>query len=48
MAFKFESLIIWQRAFELTDEIHNLALTFPKNELFSLLPKSKEPEIRLY
>ena len=36
MAFKFESLNIWQKAFDLSDEIHLLALKFPKIELFSL------------
>ena len=41
MALKFESLVIWQKAFELTDEVHNLALTFPKNELFSLSSQIK-------
>jgi four helix bundle protein len=35
MAFKFENLLIWQKAFELTDEVHNLAITFPKDEMFS-------------
>lgn len=41
MAFKFESLLIWQKAFNLTDEIHNHALTFPKNEMFSLASQIK-------
>ena len=41
MAFKFESLIIWQRTFDLTDEIHNCALVFPKNEMFSLVNQIK-------
>ena len=36
MAFKFESLLIWQKAFDLTDDVHNLAITFPKDEMFSL------------
>jgi four helix bundle protein len=36
MPFKFESLLIWKSAFNLSDEVHHLALTFPKNEMFSL------------
>jgi four helix bundle protein len=36
MAFKFEGLKIWQKAFELTDEIHTIANNFPKIELFNL------------
>ena len=36
MAFKFESLKVWQLSLELTDEVDVLALTFPKHELYSL------------
>jgi four helix bundle protein len=36
MAFKFESLQIWQKAFDLSDEIHKIAICFPKVEMFSL------------
>ena len=41
MAFKFESLKIWQKAFDLSDEIHLIALKFPKIELFSLTSQIK-------
>ncbi len=41
MPFKFESLQIWQKSFDLSDEIHNLALTFPKIEMFSLTSQIK-------
>jgi len=41
MAFKFESLIIWQKAFDLTDGINNQALAFPKHEMFSLASQIK-------
>lgn len=41
MAFKFENLQIWQKAFDLTNEIHFLALTFPKIEMFSLVSQIK-------
>lgn len=36
MAFKFESLKVWQLSLELTDAIDLLAHTFPKHELYSL------------
>jgi len=36
MSFKFESLKVWQLSLELTDEIDQLAHTFPKHELYSL------------
>jgi four helix bundle protein len=41
MPFKFESLQIWQKAFDLSDEIHHLAITFPKIEMFSLASQIK-------
>jgi four helix bundle protein len=36
MAFKFENLLIWQKAFDLADCIHMLTKNFPKDEMFSL------------
>lgn len=36
MAFKFESLRVWQLSLELTDEVDILAQTFPKHEIYSL------------
>ena len=41
MPFKFENLQIWQKAFALADEIHQIALNFPKPELFSLTTQIK-------
>jgi len=41
MAFKFENLKIWQKAFDLSDEIHLISLKFPKIELFSLTSQIK-------
>lgn len=41
MPFKFESLQIWKKAFELSDEIHLIALKLPKIELFSLTSQIK-------
>lgn len=36
MSFKFEKLIIWQKAMELGEEIHSLSSKFPKDEIFNL------------
>lgn len=36
MAFKFESLIIWQRAMELGENIYVLSQKFPKEEVYNL------------
>jgi len=42
MAFKFESLQVWQKALDLTDEINLLAKhNFPKDELFILTSQIK-------
>lgn len=34
--FKFEKLLIWQKAMDLGDEIDELSDTFPKKEVFNL------------
>lgn len=36
MKFKFEKLIIWQRAMKLGDDIDIMSNNFPKKELFNL------------
>lgn len=36
MAFKFESLTVWQRSLELSSEINDLAKLFPSYEQFNL------------
>lgn len=41
MAFKFEKLIVWQKAVDLSAAIHELTLTFPKEELFILTSQIK-------
>jgi four helix bundle protein len=41
MAFKFEQLIVWQKSLELTGNIHELTLAFPKSELFILTQQIK-------
>lgn len=38
---KFENLKVWQKALELTNDIHNLTLKFPKYELFILTAQIK-------
>tara|TARA_R110000796_G_scaffold77584_1_gene173079 strand:+ start:16861 stop:17220 length:360 start_codon:yes stop_codon:yes gene_type:complete len=41
MAFKFENLKVWQRAIELSGLIHELTLSFPKDELYVLSSQIK-------
>jgi four helix bundle protein len=41
MPFKFERLIVWQKAVELSDVINQLTKTFPKDELFVLTSQIK-------
>ncbi|MBL4654522.1 MAG: four helix bundle protein [Bacteroidia bacterium] len=41
MAFKFENLKVWNRALNYSEEIHNLTLTFPKEELYILTSQIK-------
>ena len=41
MAFKFENLIVWQKALDLTVEIDLLTKAFPKDELFILTSQIK-------
>ena len=36
MKFKFESLIIWQKAMDLGEDINNLSKKFPKKENYNL------------
>ncbi|MFA5556100.1 MAG: four helix bundle protein [Flavobacteriaceae bacterium] len=36
MSFKFEKLIIWQKAMDFGEDIHKLSLGFPKVELYNL------------
>jgi four helix bundle protein len=41
MPFKFEKLIVWQKAVELSDIINQLTKSFPKDELFVLTSQIK-------
>jgi len=41
MSFRFETLIIWQRAFKLSNCIDLTAQSFPKREMFSLVSQIK-------
>jgi len=41
MAFKFEKLIVWQKAVDLSDPINQLAKKFPKDELYILVSQIK-------
>jgi four helix bundle protein len=41
MSFKFEKLLIWQKAVDLSADINALSKTFPKDELFILTAQMK-------
>lgn len=41
MSFKFEKLIVWQKAVDLSDEVNQLAKKFPKDELYVLSSQIK-------
>lgn len=41
MAFKFEKLIVWQKAVDLSFDINELVKTFPKDELYVLSAQIK-------
>jgi four helix bundle protein len=41
MAFKFEKLIVWQKAIDLSDKVNELAKSFPKDELYILTSQIK-------
>lgn len=41
MAFKFENLVIWQKAVDLSDIVNTLSKNFPKDELFILTAQIK-------
>ncbi|MBD8488265.1 four helix bundle protein [Echinicola sp. CAU 1574] len=36
MKFKFEKLIVWQKAMELGEEVNGISSKFPKKEMFNL------------
>ncbi len=36
MKFKFEKLIIWQKSMEYGENIHQMAMKFPKEEIYNL------------
>lgn len=41
MPFKFEKLVVWQKAVDLSDVIHQLVKKFPKDELYILSSQFK-------
>jgi len=41
MLFKFEKLIVWQKAVDLSDVVHQLAKKFPKDEIYILASQIK-------
>lgn len=36
MSFKFEKLLIWQKAMDFGEEINDVIKTFPKQEMYNL------------
>lgn len=41
MAFKFEKLIVWQKAVDLSDKVNHLTKSFPKEEIYILTSQIK-------
>jgi four helix bundle protein len=41
MEFKFEKLIIWQKAMDFGEEINSMTYKFPKTELFNLSSQTR-------
>lgn len=41
MPFKFENLIVWQKALDLSGEVHRITRDFPKEERFILTSQIK-------
>jgi len=41
MAFKFESLQVWQKALDLGEDVNQLTKSFPKDELYVLTSQIK-------
>lgn len=41
MSFKFEKLIVWQKSLDLTALVHEVAIKFPKDELYILTSQIK-------
>jgi four helix bundle protein len=41
MAFKFERLIVWQKAADLSERVNDLAKQFPKDEMYILTSQFK-------
>jgi four helix bundle protein len=41
MPFKFEKLIVWQKAIDLSDRVNELTKKFPKDELYILTSQFK-------
>lgn len=41
MPFKFEKLLVWQKAVDLSDMVHQTAKSFPKDEIYDLTSQIK-------
>lgn len=47
MQFYFQTLIIWQKAFELTKLIYALIRSFPKEEQYALVDQMKRAAVSI-
>ena len=47
MSFYFQTLLVWQKAFEVTKHIYVLTKTFPADERFSLTDQVKRSSISI-
>lgn len=41
MAFKFEDLLVWQKALDLVEQINSLTKSFPKDQIYVLTSQIK-------
>jgi len=41
MAFKFENLVVWQKAVDLSDTVNQITKNFPKDEIYILTAQIK-------
>lgn len=47
MSFYFESLIVWQKSFQLSKNIHEIVKKFPKDEQFALTDQIRRASVSI-
>jgi hypothetical protein len=47
MAFYFESLIVWQKAFSIVEKIYTLLQKFPKEETYALADQMRRASVSI-